>query len=229
MVTAIRERREVETAAARNLYQRLADVGREVAIKVTGKTAQGTATMSITDVERGLGDLLSEHGVVTGYGFNEPPVYLADTKPALWQADITIWLSNADDPADCRQDRAIDVGTSPSAAVSFALKRYYRALFHLADEGDEKREVGQRREPAAAQTRQRAPEPKAPEVSEDDMQRLYNLAARIPDVPKSISEVDELVHQYGYSTVYARCLTEHERRCGKDCEHIQPENGRLPL
>lgn len=141
------------TANGKNLYQRLSAIAEEVgAIKATGKTAQGAVTISISDVEEALGERMVKHGVVTGYRWNDAPVMREITtagkinqrtgeigpegKMVLWQADLTIWLANADKPDEKIEDRVCDIGSNPSAAVSFALKRYYRALFHLADEDD---------------------------------------------------------------------------------------------
>jgi ribosomal protein S27AE len=129
--------------APRNLYQRLTAITAEVQVKATGRTAQGRSTISIADTEDAIGDLMAEHGVVAGFRWNaKPEVVGQEGKVSIWMADITAWMVNADDPRDQREEPLFDVGTSPSAAVSFALKRYYRALFHLATEEDESRSVG---------------------------------------------------------------------------------------
>lgn len=142
------------TDTTRNLYQRLAAItGAVGSIRATGRTAQQQPTISIADVEDALRGLLAEHGVVTGYRWNTlPTIVHAGEKVTTWQADLTVWLVNADKPDDAREDRITDIGTSPSAAVSFALKRYYRALFHLADESDEGADV---RASSAARTGRR--------------------------------------------------------------------------
>ena len=138
----------IEPDPPRNLAERILAVTRDVKVTVTGKTAQGQETMSIADVDSALGDACAAHGVLTGdYTFNEIPVLLPDTRPALWQADITNRTSNAANPEEFRDVRLIDVGTSPSAAVSFALKRYYRALFHLSREEDRESECGRWQRP----------------------------------------------------------------------------------
>jgi hypothetical protein len=131
-----------DSNGTRNLYQRLAAIAGEVApIKATGKTAQGQPALSIVDVEDALRSLFIKHGIVSGYHWNSLPIPIERTGRSgnytEWQADLTLWLMNPDDPKDTREDRVCDIGSSPSAAVSFALKRYWRALFHLADESDE--------------------------------------------------------------------------------------------
>ena len=135
------------TTAPKNLYQKLAAIADEVSVKATGRTAQGQQTISIKDTEDAIGELTAKHGVVTGYRWNaRPEVVAQEGRLSIWLCDITAWLVNADDPSDIREAQLFDVGSSPSAAVSFALKRYYRALFHLAAEEDETRAVGGGRE-----------------------------------------------------------------------------------
>lgn len=140
------------TPNPRTVYQRLAQVSAEVGVKATGKTAQGTPTLSIADVEDALRPLLAKHGLVTGYHWNAPPLIVGtEGKLTLWQADLTVWVATVDGAGDRLEDRVFDIGSSPSAAVSFALKRYYRALFHLADAEDETRSapIQSRRVPQA--------------------------------------------------------------------------------
>lgn len=137
----------------KNLHQRIAAITAAVQVKATGKTAHGQQTISITDVEDALGELTAMHGVVTDYRWNEAPTVIGNEgKMSLWLAHITASLVNADTPTDHIEAELYDVGTSPSAAVSFALKRYYRALFHLATEEDENRSVNRGSPPQGQQT-----------------------------------------------------------------------------
>lgn len=136
------------------LHQRLATIAGKVgAIKATGKTPQGVKALSIANVEDALRPLFIEHRVLTGFRWNDKPMPLErvsikvnektgeirESKYYEWLADLTVWMVNADDGTDRIEDRICDIGSSPSAAVSFSLKRYFRALFHLADEDDENR------------------------------------------------------------------------------------------
>lgn len=158
------------TANGKNLYQKLAAIGQEVgAIRVTGKTQHGQPAMSIQDVEEALGGLFVKHGIVSGYSWNAPPSLMADPKQTLWLADLTIWIRNADNLEEHREDRTCDVGSSPSAAVSFSLKRYFRALFHLADEDDETRSTNRPRERKVeirGATSEASPPPRAPSTTQ---------------------------------------------------------------
>lgn len=137
-----------------SLHQRLAEIAGKVgAIKATGKTPQGVKALSIANVEDALRPLFIEHRVLTGFRWNDKPMPLErvsikvnektgevrESKYYEWLADLTVWMVNADDGTDRIEDRICDIGSSPSAAVSFSLKRYFRALFHLADEEDENR------------------------------------------------------------------------------------------
>lgn len=137
---------EEAEAPQANLHQRILAVAAEIGqIKATGKTAQGAPTLSIEDVEDALRELLSKHGVDVDYSFRKTPRIVGqegrEGKVTIWQVDLEVRCINVDDPGDHSVSRISDIGTSPSAAVSFALKRYYRARFHLADAEDEKRSV----------------------------------------------------------------------------------------
>jgi hypothetical protein len=146
-----------------NLYQRIAAIAGAVSVRATGRTAQGQRTISIADAEDALGDLMAEHGVVSGFRWNaRPEVVGQEGKVSTWLADITVWLVNADAPDDRLEQPLYDVGSSPSAAVSFALKRFYRALFHLASEEDENRSVAGA---ARAQAQPRATAQQQPAVT----------------------------------------------------------------
>ena len=123
------------TNGTRNLYQKLAAIAGEVGtVKATGKTQYGDPAISIADVEDALRSLFAKHGVVSFYDWNEAPITI---DKGLLQVDLKLSLINADDPTNWREFRLIDWGSTPSAAVSFALKRFFRALFHLADASDE--------------------------------------------------------------------------------------------
>jgi hypothetical protein len=183
-----------EPAAMPNLYQRLARIAADVGrIKATGKTQQNQPTLSIVDVEDALRERIAAHGVVTGYHWNTPPTIVGEIKGekgtvTLWQADLTVWFVNADSPADMREDRVFDIGTSPSAAVSFALKRLYRALFHLADTEDETRSA-RVQPPVRKPTEAPAPKPPVSAIDGDGTKpsnERASLARRINEAAKTI-------------------------------------------
>ena len=168
----------------RNLYQRLRDISGDVQpVPATGKTAQGQRTISIVDVENSLRFLFVRHSVVAGFRWNEPPkvveVYVTKEgkeRPQLWQGDVTVFLLNPDAPTEILEMRVIEHGSSPSAIVSFALKRVYRSLFHLADETDEGHPVS-RSVARTSQARDKTPQ----EASE--MSRPIQEPVRIPGPP----------------------------------------------
>lgn len=201
----------------KNLYQRLAAITAEVAVKATGKTAFGpTATISITDAERALGDLTAKHGVVTGYRWNAKP----EQQGSLWLADLTVWMVNADDPDDEREETVYDVGNSPSAAVSYAIKRYYRALFHLADEQDEQRTVsGSHPPPAPAAARTTVTR-----MSTAEQARIEALNKSLP-APVPPVMFDALLRDLPYDKALAQITMKHEAACGVNCTHVK--NGGL--
>lgn len=206
-----------KAVATPNLYQRLNKVAAEVAVRATGKTAQGQRTMSISDVEEALSDLLSSHGVVTGYSFNSKPEIVSQVgNSSLWLADLTVWMVNADDPEDKRTDIAFDVGTSPSAAVSFALKRFYRALFHLADEEDEKRST------PGSHGGQQAPRPAVTgKMSTAEQSRIARLNETLPSPQPQIS-LDSMLRDLPYDKALAIMTGKHHAQCGDkpECAHV---------
>lgn len=159
---------EASAKATPNLYQRLASIAGEVkGIKATGRTAQNMgnqSTLSISDIEDALRPLMAKHGVVVRHSWNAEPKVVEQSERGfkVYQVDLTIRAINADDPADAVEDRVIDFASSPSGGVSFALKRYYRALFHLADD-EESPQAGVAERPSSALRGGSAPAPRAPQ------------------------------------------------------------------
>ena len=120
---------------SKNLYQRLSAITAEIkAISPTGKTAFKTPALSIADVEDALRELLAKHGIVTGYTFLSKPEVVTTN---MWMVNLRVFFFNADKPDDKMECDVFDIGNSPSGAVSFALKRLFRAVFHLADADEE--------------------------------------------------------------------------------------------
>lgn len=147
-------------ATERNLYQRLCDIAGDVTgVEPTGRTAQGVPTMSIKDVEGALRFLFARHNVVSGFEWIFPPSVAQeyDRGGRLWQGHIKVWFLNPDKPEERLEIPVYEHGSNPSAVVSFALKRVYRALFHLADEGDEGQVVSRDARQDAPKSRQDAP------------------------------------------------------------------------
>lgn len=221
--------------------QRLGEIQKAVDhIKATGKTAQGRPTLSITDIEDALGDLFAVHGVLTPYTYTvDPIIHWPESKMPLWQVDITLRMISADSKNDYIECRLIDVGGSPSAAVSFALKRFYRALFHLSDEQDERREV-MRSAPAPAPeaTRAKVEPPPArhdPTIEPPDpenLDRLYRLTGSLPENPKTSQEIDNLLRSISWRALMERAEAAHLKQCGDACIHLSPagaESGDLPF
>jgi Topoisomerase DNA binding C4 zinc finger len=120
---------------ARSLYGRLSAVQHGLGrIPPTGKNPFGGEALSIGDVEAAIRPLLVEHGVLTLWSY----VSLTQLEKGMWMAHLKVRLQNADDETDCHDDEWIDVGNNPMAATSFARKGYWKALFHIAEPGDDK-------------------------------------------------------------------------------------------
>lgn len=136
------------SGSARNLYQRVCDIKAEVQVKWTGKTAQNQkegAALSIADVDKALGDAMGTNGVYSTYTFLAEPRRLENGRD--WRVFIRGYLVNADNPirrggeggesilgGDFDSADLYDDGSSISAAVSFALKRWQREVFKLAED-----------------------------------------------------------------------------------------------
>lgn len=138
------------TESPRSLHERLLECERQIVIKKTGKTAPNAGsqkTFSIQDVENAIDDLFVKNGILSDYTAIGPPTlyepFGVSAKFAMWGQGIKIRIWNADQPTESIEADSYDVGNSPSAAVSYALKRYYKALFHIADEKDERRNAGE--------------------------------------------------------------------------------------
>ena len=209
------------TRSTRNLFQRLNAVQGEVDhIKATGKTAYNQKALSIEDVEDALGDLFAKHGVVTGYHFNsKPEVAGNEGRSTLWLVDLTIWLRNADAPTDLQEDALFDVGTSPSAAVSFALKRYYKAMFHLADEEDETRSMGVSRAVAPAGNGEAPAAPRGSKLTEPEVAKLTALNASLP-TPKPAIAFQAILRDLPYDKGLSQLTMAHDAQCGQLCSHV---------
>lgn len=126
-----------DQAQKRNLHQRIQAVQGEIGrVPATGKNQFKSPAVSIEDVENELRPHLARYGIITRWTFEENGLQaLSDGK--LWMVRLLIEVVNADDPTDSWTDRWYDIGTTPLAATSFAVKGYYKRLFHIASAEDE--------------------------------------------------------------------------------------------
>lgn len=127
------------------LYDKLAAISQDAAPQVTGHTGQKMGdrpAFSIGDVESALKPLFAKYGLVTRWSTVELSSYEQPTREGtmrMWIAHLRVKVTNAALPDESFEDEWIDIGTNPMAAASFVRKGYYKALFHLAEEGDEAR------------------------------------------------------------------------------------------
>lgn len=124
-----------------NVYQRLALVQSQITVRVTGKNEKEKPAISIQDTERALRDLLVENGIVTVWGFDKRESYVQPTRSGqmtMWHVSGNVRVVNADKAEDFFSEPVGDVGTNPSAAMSFARKGFYKSLFHIAEKDDDK-------------------------------------------------------------------------------------------
>lgn len=145
-----------------NLYQRIAAIAGKADVKMTGNTGEAMgnrSTVSIADVDRALGPLMDDFGVVSDYEFIDEPKLFEDVSEKTysngqtsrkviktWRVHIWGYLINVDNPprrdeetgkllgGDYIRRELWDDGTNISGAVSFALKRWHRETFHLAED-----------------------------------------------------------------------------------------------
>lgn len=153
------------------LRQRIAAITGEIKIAATGKTERGQRTISIGDVDAALGPLMAKHGVISHYRFlSEPTVaYELPTRNEgtlrMWKVHIEGVISSVVHDGDHPEhisSELWDIGSSPSGAVSFALKRWLRALFKLAEDDDARDLADQERARAAAPAPPRQTQAKPP-------------------------------------------------------------------
>ena len=124
----------LEYLPPRKLGERIAWITAKVGpIVATGNNQydRDGKAMSIMDVEGALAPLFAEAGVVTNWS-----VTTAALIDKVWRLDFHVTISASDNPQDKIEADWMDIGNSPSAARSFAVKGYYRCLFHLADAED---------------------------------------------------------------------------------------------
>lgn len=212
----------------KNLYQRIAAITAAVQVKATGKTAHGQQTISITDVEGALGELTAMHGVVTDYRWNEAPTVIGNEgKMSLWLAHITARVVNADNHDDRIEAELFDVGTSPSAAVSFALKRYYRAMYHLATEEDEKRSVSGSQ--PQAQQRSTTTATAKPTLTTEQRAELTALNDALPEDLRLTAEGKKALIAEGFEAARDALLARQQEAEESEVEAIlNPQPSLLP-
>jgi len=146
-----------------NLQERHAVIMRSLAkvgVPISGQNRFRRPALSIEDVDVLLERLMGRYGVVSDY-----EVVLDGGWPKLVSLDksqeegvyerweIAVWSvirdTRAVEERECERRLLYDVGSNPSAAISFALKRHKRELYHLGaiKEGvsDEPTQRGERR------------------------------------------------------------------------------------
>lgn len=213
------------------LGTRIAWITRELkAIVATGNNQfdQSKKALSIQDVEEALRPLLGEHGVVINWS-----VKTAAQVDRLWRLDFHVTVFNAEDLDDKIEADWMDVGNSPSAAASFAVKGYYRRLFHLADEEDQQA-IGaapprraQRQGAESAALPQAAGDAgsetngsSAPVSEPEDLAILAGLASTLK-APWDDRYLRQEIKAHGVSSVRQRLILLHARDCGKSpCDHV---------
>lgn len=132
-----------QQAESRNLYQRMLAVMEEIGtLKPTGGDQFRNPAISIEDVENALRVALVKHRLVTLSDALPGSLerYEEETKSGkqtLWGQTVLVTFINPDKPEEREAVHSIDIGGNPSAAVSFALKRCYKAHFHIGETEDE--------------------------------------------------------------------------------------------
>lgn len=124
-----------EAATKKNVYQRILAVAAEITkVEPTGVNQYGKKAYSIVDIENAIRNHMVEHGLVTRWS-----CILAQPTPdgKGWQVRYAVKICNIDDPDDQFEDFAEDIGQNCSAARSFAIKGYWKSLFHIAEDNDE--------------------------------------------------------------------------------------------
>jgi hypothetical protein len=208
------------------LLQRLREIQREVQVEITGTFSIGQNTrrpaLSIGDVDKALGPKFAEHGVVSDYTFSGQPILVESSQGKLWMVSLLITLRNVDDEKDTIQATVYDIGSNISAAVSFALKRYYRALFKLVEDDDQTPEVTRVVTPAGI-VEKSEPAPSIPVASSwtTDQERL--LTQLRESLPKGESPFSwSMIQKQPYETALKILTKKHENQCW-DTEAKQTE------
>lgn len=117
-----------------NLHQRIAAVAAKVGqIKPSGKNQYNAQAISIDDVEAAIQPAFAEQGITTSYTHIERPESL---DAGQWLVALKVTVFNADEPEQVVEGITYDTGGNVSAAVSYALKRFYKGLLHIGDEVD---------------------------------------------------------------------------------------------
>jgi hypothetical protein len=196
--------------------------------------------LSVMDIEEALRPLLAEFGVVVNWSITNAAL-LEPQK--LWRLDFHVTVFASGDPDDKLEAEWMDIGTSPSAAASFAVKGYYRRLFHLAEAEDDlqtvttvaaKKPATLRRyaneikktwgpEPQVAQGEEPLrEEPASPDL---DLTDLFALARTLRN-PATNLQVKNEVAEHGLEGVRRRLIMAHARDCNSPaCEHVVALSG----
>ena len=132
----------MDAVKTRTLHERVLAIATEVGkIHATGENQQKKAAVSVYDVENAIRELFAKEGILTRWSFVSMERYKEPIKAGImtmFSLTLRVKFVNALDPSDQFEDEWTDVGNSPAGAASFVRKGYYKALFHLAAEGDDK-------------------------------------------------------------------------------------------
>lgn len=230
----------------RPLGVRLAEITGKVAPIVATGTNQfdrNKKAMSVQDVEEALRPLLAEAGVVTNWSVTN--ALQLDSGQKLWQLNFHVTVYSSDDAADKIESDWMDVGTSPTAAASFAVKGYYRRLFHLADADDELAATPQVKpktvrqavdqiaqaygdpapqaqgatSPSPSQGSEADPPLASTETGELDLTDLFELAHTLSE-PRTNVVVTNRVSKVGVAVTRRELILAHARDHGVACDHV---------
>jgi hypothetical protein len=242
----------------KSLGERLSWITGQLApIEATGHNRFSKAALSVEDVEDALRPLFAEAGVVALWsitGWESSP-----DKEAAWLVKFHVTLMRAEEntplpdvmilPKDStltaipqtHTDRLeadwFDVGSSPMAAQSFAVKGFYRRLFHLASAEDESKQAAGPAKPKnvreavkqiaqtygdPAQSVQEATPPHSPGDGTDPTPapaELLSLGVSLKEPWHEIYLKQELA-KHGEAAVRRRLVMLHARDHGPACDHV---------
>jgi hypothetical protein len=222
-------------AEGKTLGERISWITGQVApIEATGQNRFSKAAMSVEDVEDALRPLFAEAGVVALWSCTGHET--SQDKEAAWLLNFRVAIYADDHPEDRIEADWFDVGSSPSAAESFAVKGFYRRLFHLASAEDEQRKAGA--PPRRRQERGAEPKENGETVSGPSRSAQDGSSAPVPE-PEELATVTGLastltkpwadaylrqeVTTHGLDAVLRRLKLAHAepRNCGRvDCQHV---------
>ena len=132
-MTVAKERELIAAVAIKTLHEKLSEITAEVGrMKATSTNQYGKVAIGIADVEDELREQFSSRKILTFW--DTLKIEQLNPENKLFGVTLKVTLVNAEDPSDKNEGTSIDIGTNPMAAASFAVKGYYKRLFHLGDD-----------------------------------------------------------------------------------------------